>query len=459
MSRRPARPWSIVRRLTGGVALIALLSFVVQALVLAVWMRPVIDRVAATAASQALTVQAALLATAPELRDALAERLSQGEVQVTRLPPPAQGPGAQRAFLPRPPPLDETLGGLLPAGIKATAVHQGEQVVIRFQFDVQQQAWWLSRSIEPPNNEVQRTLAIWLLVLTALTLSALLLLVRWVARPLADVAVQIAQRHDELRPLQQLPHASVEVVALVHAFNQLVAQVQAAASARQQLLAGVSHDLRTPLARLRLRVETQLEPLATAGADNPASVAQLVRDMNADLSALEHIVAQFLSYVQGEAPGTGLQPAAPHQALGDVLCASLVPYLAIGHNIQVDMADSASADVAVHPVPALPVQRLLSNLIDNALAYGRPPVAVGLRREPGAVVLSVSDQGPGLSDEEFTRALQPFVRLTQTRAELGHCGLGLAIVAQMARQLGGRLCAGREPSGRFVISLVLPDQA
>jgi two-component system osmolarity sensor histidine kinase EnvZ len=109
--------------------------------------------------------------------------------------------------------------------------------------------------------------------------------------------------------------------------------------------------------------------------------------------------------------------------------------------------------------PDLLVQRLLTNLIDNALAYGQAPVEVSLQATADGVQLRVTDHGPGMPLEEFDRAQQPFVRLTSARSELGHCGLGLAIVAQMGRALGGRLQALRDSEGRFAIALDLPLQA
>jgi len=81
---------------------------------------------------------------------------------------------------------------------------------------------------------------------------------------------------------------------------------------------------------------------------------------------------------------------------------------------------------------------------------------VALRSTAEGAELQVTDGGPGMSDTDFERAQQPFVRLTRTRSELGHCGLGLAIVAQVARQLGGRLRAQRGADGRFGIVFTLP---
>ena len=187
------------------------------------------------------------------------------------------------------------------------------------------------------------------------------------------------------------------------------------------------------LARLRLRAETQCEPA-------------LADALTADLLALERIVNQFLAYVQGDT-GAALGEPVP---LIDSVRTVLHRYV----DIQPPLV--LALDEVEQPAPDLAVQRLLANLIDNALAYGGAPVGVALRATAEGAELRVSDAGPGMSGPEFERAQQPFVRLTRTRSELGHCGLGLAIVAQVARQLGGRLHAQRDVDGRFGIVFTLP---
>jgi two-component system osmolarity sensor histidine kinase EnvZ len=263
--------------------------------------------------------------------------------------------------------------------------------------------------------------------------------VRLIARPLGALADQLTAQQGRLQPLPVHSDSSDELQALVRAFNQLVQQVTAAAQARQQLLAGVSHDLRTPLARLRLRAETQCEPA-------------LADALTADLVALERIVNQFLAYVQGDNGAPLGQPAPLARSVAGVVQRYADEGLAV-RLVHDDVSPPAQQ------MPDLAVQRLLANLIDNALAYGAGPVDVALRANGLGAELCVSDGGPGMSDEEFERAQQPFVRLTRARSELGHCGLGLAIVAQMARQLGGRLRVERGRDGRFGIVCTLPRHA
>lgn len=159
---------------------------------------------------------------------------------------------------------------------------------------------------------------------------------------------------------------------------------------RQQLLAGVSHDLRTPMSRLRLRIETQVDPAVSD-------------ELLYDLHGLERIVAQFLAYVHGQA----------HHEAG-----VMTPLRAVVEQVGSQLGClhvRAELDTCMKPVPDLAVQRLLDNLIDNAMAHGAGPVTVRLAREAEHCVLTVFDHGPGLSAAVFVQALQPFVRLEASR--------------------------------------------
>jgi two-component system osmolarity sensor histidine kinase EnvZ len=434
----PRRPWSLVRRLTGGVALIAVFAFGAQAIVLGLWLSPVAEDMAGLAAEQALAAQAALGAVPPEQRLQLAAQLSSGRVRVTADPPP----GAEALMQMPPPPgeSDTTLqrrpGAVIEARFQGRV---GETFAAVFRLPVDDQVWWLVREYSAAQGAVSGTLAVWLLMLAVATVGALLVSVRLIARPigrLADaITQQTSQHHAQLVPLPERADSSAELQSLVRAFNGLARQVSAAAQARQQLLAGVSHDLRTPLARLRLRAETQCEP----------AVAEA---LTADLHALGRIVDQFLAYVQGDGGAALGVPEPLDRTVRDVV----LRYAPSGQAV------SAHIEPVAMALPDLVVQRLLVNLIDNALAYGQAPVEVALRATAEGAELCVADHGPGMTEADFERAQQPFVRLTNARSELGHCGLGLAIVAQMARQLGGRLQAQRDGDGRFVIALLLTQR-
>lgn len=427
------RPWSLVRRLTAGVVVIVLLMVVVQALVLGLWMRPVAMQLTLATASQATMVREALRDMDTIDRDAFATRLSVGELRLTREPPKADSGETWRV---PPSMLDDKVERRLAPDLQAEVARIDGLHALRVRLPLDDgEVWWLLRVGQAPSLELSRTLSIWLVLLAAVTVVALLLLVRWVAQPIALLTGQIAAQQGALRPLSVDPRASAELQSLVQAFNQMAAALEASAKARQQLLAGVSHDLRTPLARLRLRAETQLEP----------HIAQSLED---DLYALERIVDQFLAYVQSDRVGA----SGPQVELTECLRSVVQRHADAGRPVRLQLA----AGLIPRPVAEMTCQRLIDNLIDNALAHGRPPLLVRVAPAvPAGVEICVIDQGPGMSAEEFERAQQPFVRLSAGRSALGHCGLGLAIAAQMARQLGGELSARYEGQQGFAVVVTL----
>jgi two-component system osmolarity sensor histidine kinase EnvZ len=307
------------------------------------------------------------------------------------------------------------------------------------------QCWSLAHS-RPPALANGWVPLLSLAVLVTLTIGfGLLFGVQGIARPLSSLASQISAQRSGLREIPPDRNAGTELRQITAAFNALVQSVEEAQRTREHLLAGLSHDLRTPLARLRLRIETQC--------DEPVSAA-LLRDAD----AMGRIIDQFLAYIQGDAHlQLGLN--AP---LSETVQQVVSGYVDQAVRMQIDHGDRTYGshgeqddDFITDEAPDLAVSRLLSNLIDNAIAYGAPPVVVRLSKTDSEVQLAVTDHGRGLSRSQFTSALQPFVRLGEQNNAVGHCGLGLAIVAQIARQLGGRLESSRQ-GDTFSIAVVLP---
>jgi two-component system osmolarity sensor histidine kinase EnvZ len=229
-------------------------------------------------------------------------------------------------------------------------------------------------------------------------------------------------------------NAASEIATLIMAFNELAEAVLQADRTKQHLLAGASHDLRTPLARLRLRIETQCDDA-------------LADALAADLHAMERIVSQFLAYVQGDTLAAQGVP----ESVKALLEQTAAEYTEQGSDVRLRVTD-----VEVE-LPDLSLRRTLLNLVDNALAHGKPPVRISLTQQgqgpSRAVTLTVWDHGTGISPEEFERAQLPFVRLENSKHRVGHCGLGLAIVAQFANQLGDAVLRAESKDGCFGIAL------
>lgn len=297
---------------------------------------------------------------------------------------------------------------------------------LRVGFFVQGRAWAALYEPAPPVLAFTGTLVGWPVLIALAVIGALVAGVRMIGRPLAQIGAAIASQDANLAPIAMPAHASLEVQTLVRSFNELAASVRAADETKQQLLAGVSHDLRTPLARLRLRIETQCEPAVAEAAEG-------------ELRAVEHIVSQFLAFVHGDS-GAGLGADESVLTILDQVVASYAEQR-VDVRVAIDAPDARRGELAV--------RRLLENLIDNAIAHGRPPIEITWRSQgAGRRELGVWDRGSGLSDQQFKAALQPFVRLSGDAA-IGHCGLGLAIVALIAGQWGAQLACRRDGQGRF----------
>ncbi|QNM95289.1 ATP-binding protein [Chitinimonas koreensis] len=290
---------------------------------------------------------------------------------------------------------------------------------------------WLGLPAELRRNPPPRPDVFLSVLIAAFGLLGALVLLWPLYRPLRRLAgAQAALGRGEA--VQPLPESGPrELAALAGGFNRMAASLAELESERRTLLAGVSHDLRTPLARLRMRIalldETDPQPY------------------DRDLDDIERITEQFLAYVRGEADD------GPRETLDVGL---LLADLAERYGAAAGIAVAAPAGLAA-TLDRLAIGRALGNLVDNALTHGAPPIELRAEALGGELLLSVRDHGPGLGDEALREAIRPFRRLDPARSRGGHCGLGLAIAARVARRHGGELAMARADGGGLVVSLVL----
>ena len=213
---------------------------------------------------------------------------------------------------------------------------------------------------------------------------------------------------------------TLEIAAIESAWLAQADRLAHQESERALLLAGVSHDLRSPLARIRMAAE-----LLPETPDVAARRGTIVR--NVDVA--DRLIASFLDYVRAsELPLTATVDAA-----------------AVARRLLETRDEPADALALVAParldVPRaheLLLERLLANLVDNAMRHGQPPVLLRLSAEGGDAVLDVEDHGAGIAPEAQARLTQAFARGDASRGTAG-TGLGLAIVQQIVRRMGGRL--------------------
>ncbi|MEO8507113.1 MAG: ATP-binding protein [Betaproteobacteria bacterium] len=299
--------------------------------------------------------------------------------------------------------------------------------------------YWIGVSVPPraPADELPTRAIAWTLAVLSFLLIAAYLFARYLARPLRELttAVERVGRGEAPPPLPE--SGPTEIAAVNRGFNAMTSNLRQIEQDRALLLAGVSHDLRTPLARLRLGVEmgTRDEQLRTG--------------MVSDIEEMDRIIGQFLDFARTDA-ATAFESA----SLDEVVGACVDRYVRAGKAITF-----VPESKAVLPLKPTAISRLVSNLVDNAFAYGAPPVEVTTSMKGGIAAIEVSDRGNGIAANQVERLKQPFTRATEARTRVdgaAGAGLGLAIVDRIARLHGGRFDLLPRAGGGTVAHVELP---
>jgi two-component system osmolarity sensor histidine kinase EnvZ len=229
-----------------------------------------------------------------------------------------------------------------------------------------------------------------------------------------------------------------ELATLTHRVNTLAREVQELLDGRTTLLAGLSHDLRTPLARMRLALEM------LARRPDPALIERLDRD----IEEMNRLVGDMLELARG------LGRESPR----DIDVQVLLEQLAVqsregGVDVQV-MAEPCSVSAA-----PMALRRVLGNLLANAQRYGgQHPIELVVRRDGGGVRIGVLDRGPGIPRDQIEAVFRPFHRVEPSRNPgTGGSGLGLAIVRQLAQSNGWSVELENRAGGGLAAWVTLPD--
>ena len=263
-------------------------------------------------------------------------------------------------------------------------------------------------------------------------------LARWITRPIARLERAAAQLAQGLSPALLEETGPRELSSLARHFNQMATQLGELSQARTTLFAGISHDLRTPLARMRLA----LEMLAT----NPDP--RLIVRMENDIDVMNRLIAQLLDIARGLAT----------EPVEEIRLRSWLEARAQLHAAQASAAGSALAVRCDDGLRVCVAQgllaRVLDNLIDNALRYAPGPVEVvaerGTGRQEGRPVvrIGVLDRGPSIPPDQLEAVFRPFHRVEGSRSPVtGGFGLGLAVVRQLAKANGWRVSLVRRDGG------------
>nr|WP_240458013.1 ATP-binding protein [Halomonas socia] len=277
----------------------------------------------------------------------------------------------------------------------------------------------------------ERLLASLMVLLTVIGLS--LLGIRSVTRPLARLSRAARQLGDDLDAPPLRESGPREVAATALAFNRMQERIRDQVDERERLFSAISHDLKTPITRLRLRAEMLDDPLQR-------------ERFCASLDELDLLVKGALASVKGFDLHETVEEVEPRAVLEE-----LAAELALQGG-EVTLMGRA-APLAVKP---LAFKRCLANLLENAVFYGRR-AEVTLADSPEQLSIVIRDHGPGIPEAQRERVFAPFVRLEPSRSRnTGGSGLGLGIARHIARALGGDITLGNHPAEGLEVAVVLP---
>jgi signal transduction histidine kinase len=290
--------------------------------------------------------------------------------------------------------------------------------------------------LSPEVAAVPLRLALTLLSSLLLVLVVSLIAVRWVTVPLRTLGTAAERLGRDLDHPPLAETGPLEVRQAAKAFNTMQRQLARSMSERTRIFTAMSHDLKTPITRLRLRAELlEDEPLRAR--------------FTKDLDDMEAMVTQTLEYMRDQAAREPPQPV----DINALLESLQTDCQETGGNVEI--RGSASAPYNGRP---LALRRCLTNLLDNALRYGRRATVV-IEDDPATLTLRVQDEGPGIPEDQLEQAFEPFFRGEASRSrDTGGTGLGLGIARNIARAHGGELILQNRAAGGLEAVVTLARQ-
>ena len=396
-------------------------------------------QLAQTLVSVANLTRAALISARVEARRELLRDLSDREGihiypadaddEVTPLP--------DSAFLHR---VETLVKESLGAETRLTLEREGEQgLFISFRIDdTDDGEFWVAL----PRERIERIYPLswigWSVAALLLSLGGAWLIMFRITRPLKtlELAARKVGAGETPPPLDE--NGLTEFATVSRAFNQMNADLAQSNQDRALILAGISHDLRTPLTRLRMGIEMSTDEALREG-------------MIADVEEMDKTIGQFLDFARSDGGETPQQTDL--SALLDEIAAQ---YQRRGFAVTFTPPAVSSTPV-ISNVRVQALRRAINNLIDNALRYAgsEQPVELLLTRHGKMLGIEVHDRGPGIPADETERMKRPFTRLEAARSNTAGAGLGLAIVDRIARLHGGRLELAARPGGGLIAHITL----
>lgn len=300
-------------------------------------------------------------------------------------------------------------------------------------FSIADDEYWLMLERDRIENFTSLQLLGWGASIFALSLLGALFISGLINQPLARLTAAARAIAKGKQPAPLPERGPTEIREANRSFNQMVEDLNQIESDRAIILAGISHDLRTPITRMQLEIE--MAPLS----------AEARQGMSSDIAQMDAIIGQFLDYAR---------PA-------DTNSFSTVDVSALLHDSAREAARLPDVSITTKITERMEIngnltdlKRVINNLIENARRYGKTAgtetAEIDIRStvENGKSILEIADHGTGVPDAEIDRLLRPFTRMDTARGQTNGAGLGLAIVQRIVKRHGGQLHLGRGKDGR-----------
>ena len=403
--------------------------------------KPVAEQTAAQVVSVVTITRAALTHSAPELRQELLFDLMSNEgIRIYPLE------STERVELPPEDSLITTMQDLVRAKLGndtkfASKVNDNAGFWVSFKLAEDDEYWLMLE-----RKRIERISGLqwlgWLSIMLILSLVVAAFISQLINQPLAKLAFAARSMAQGKQP-EELPETgSSEIVEANRSFNQMVQDINRVESDRAVILAGISHDLRTPLARMQLEIEM-------------ANLSDNEREgMQSDIQQMDAIIGQFLEYAK---PTDAVEFTTP------VDISALLTEVIRDAERRLDVRIASKIDSNIKIMGnATELRRVINNLFENARRYGKT-VSTGICEidvrccvKNGQALIEISDHGVGVPEEDMARLLRPFTRLDTARSQANGAGLGLAIVDRAIRRHGGTLELNNREAGGLMVSIRLP---
>lgn len=293
------------------------------------------------------------------------------------------------------------------------------------------QDYWLSVSFQPFIQKVSNFILALIVALMLMSMFAAYFFSRYMLKPLkqlANMANDIVEDKKNVSDIQI--KGTTEVQKIGHLVKNSAIQIQQLNKEKEMLLAGVSHDLRTPLARMRLQAEFLDD-------------VEIRNSLVQEIEEMDNIIGDFVSFVR-----LGTIEECLRVDLVQLISESVNHYSENSHLIRWQ-TDIQSLQMPLKPIS---IKRMLSNIYDNAFKYGCPPVLISLEQSKNHVKICIRDHGEGVDDKEISEIFEPFFMAQQIDNQYGS-GLGLSIVKKLAQQNNAQVHAENHKNGGLVICI------